>query len=315
MFAEDLLRELRRARFSPPAVAAYLRGITARSVQRVPQHVDAVRSVAATALVLFALQFAAALYFSATFGRDFGVSYLVASGALLLTACFWVLAHLGILTGPAEEGRILRHLPVPVAITMLRLVALPAIVLFLRHGMWSIAVWVFVGAALTDVLDGVIARSFGQESRTGKVLDPIVDIVFNVTVFVTLAQVGQIPWWVAGIALARYALLVLGTVSLYVFHGPVRIEPTGFGKLTGVFTTSLVVLLLLGLAIWTEATRQRLQGVLDVGLAMLSLAMIIQVVFIGLANRKSIATAHAKVVIAPPEAPAKVVGEIRPPRK
>lgn len=313
MFAEDLLRELRRARFAPYAVVGYVRAITARAVHRVPQHADSVRSVAATALILFALQFAAALYFSATFGRDFGVSYLIASSALLLLACFWVLAHLGLLVGPFSEGRVLRHLPIPVAITMLRLVALPAVVLFVRHGMWPIAVWVFVGAALTDVLDGVIARAFGMESKTGKVLDPIVDIIFNVTIFVTLAQAGRVPWWVAGLVLARYALLVFGTAYLYVFRGPVRIEPTGFGKLTGVFTTSLVGLLLLGLALWDEATRQRLQGVFDVALAALAVAMIIQVVFIGLANKKSLAT--PRVVAAPPEAPAKVVGEIRPPRK
>lgn len=315
MFAEDLLRELRRARFTPGAIAAYVRAIGSRAVQRVPQHADTVRSVAATAMVLFALQFSAALYFSNAFGRDFGVTYLVASSALLLVACFWVLAHLGLLVGPAEDRGILRHLPVPVAITMLRLVALPAVVLFVEQGMWSIAVWVFVGAALTDVLDGVVARAFGMQSRTGKVLDPIVDIAFNVTIFVTLARVGQIPWWVAVLALARYAILVLGTAYLYVFRGPVRIEPTGFGKLTGVFTTSLVGLLLLGLATWSEATRMRLQGVFDVALGALSLAMIIQGVFIGLANRKSLASAHANVVIAPPEAPAKVVGEIRPPRK
>lgn len=313
MFAEDLLRDLRRARFAPAAVLRYVRSIVARAVHRVPQHADSVRSVAATALVLFALQFAAALYFSATFGRDFGVSYLVASSALLLAACFWVLAHLGLMVGPADGGAILRRLPLPVAITMLRLVALPAVVLFVQHGMWTIAVWAFVGAALTDVLDGVLARALAMESHTGKVLDPLVDIAFNVTIFVTLAEAGRIPWWVAGLVLARYGLLVLGTVYLYVFHGPVRIEPTGFGKLTGVFTTSLLGLLLLGLALWSEPTRQRLQGVFDVALGALSFAMIIQVVFIGLANKKSLASGP-RAVIAPAEAPAKVVGEIRPPR-
>ena len=312
MFAEDLLRELRRDRFAPFAIVRYVRDITARAVHRVPQHADSVRSVAATALLLFALQFAAALYFSATFGREFGVSYLVASSALLLAACFWVLAHLGLLV-PAEGSRILHRLPLPVAVTMLRLVALPAVVLFVKHGMWAIAVWVFVGTALTDVLDGVLARALAMESRTGKVLDPIVDIVFNVTIFVTLAQTGMIPWWVAGLMLARYTLLVAGTVYLYVFHGPVRIEPTGFGKLTGVFTTSLVGLLLLGLALWSDATRQRLQGVFDVALAALAVATFIQVIFMGLANRRSIA-GGPRAVIAPAEAPAKVVGEIRPPR-
>lgn len=313
MFAEDLLRELRSARFTPAAIARYVRDITARAVHRVPPHADSVRSVAATALLLFALQFAAALYFSATFGRDFGVSYLIASSALLLTACFWVLAHLGLMVGPVEGGGILRRLPLPVAITMLRLVALPAVVLFVQRGMWPIAVWVFVGTALTDVLDGVLARALAMESRTGKVLDPLVDIVFNVTIFITLADTGILPWWVAGLVLARYGLLVAGTAYLYVFRGPVRIEPTGFGKLTGVFTTSLVGLLLLGLALWSETTRQRLQGVFDVALAALALATIIQVVFIGLANRKSIA-AGPRAVIAPAEAPAKVVGEIRGPR-
>jgi cardiolipin synthase len=313
MFAEDLLRELRRDRFAPAAILRYVRDITARAVHRVPQHADSVRSVAATALVLFALQFAAALYFSATFGRDFGVSYLVASSAILLGACFWVLAHLGLLTGPASGTGILRRLPLPVAVTMLRLVALPAVVLFVQHGMWAIAVWAFVGTALTDVLDGVLARALAMESHTGKVLDPIVDIVFNVTIFITLAQARVIPWWVAGLMLARYGLLVAGTVYLYVFQGPVRIEPTGFGKLTGVFTTSLVALLLLGLALWSEPTRQRLQGVFDVALAALAVATFIQVVFIGLANRRSIA-AGPRAVIAPAEAPAKVVGEIRPPR-
>ena len=315
MFAEDLLQDLRRARYTPAAIVTYVRAIVARAVHRVPQHADTVRSVAATALVLFGLQFAAALYFSATFGREFGVTYLVASSSVLLVACFWVLAHLGLLTGPDEGSGILHRLPFPVAITMLRLVALPAVVLFVRHAMWPIAVWVFVGAAFTDVLDGVIARAFGMQSHTGKVLDPIVDIVFNVTIFVTLAQVGQIPWWVAALVLARYGLLVLGTIYLSVFHGPVRIEPTGFGKLTGLFTTSLVGLLLLGLATWSEPTRLRLQDVFDVALGALSLATIIQVVFIGLANRRSLAHADAKAVAPSPDAPRKVVGEIRPPRK
>jgi cardiolipin synthase len=313
MFAEDLLRDLRRAGFTPAAILGYVRAISSRAVHRVPLNAESVRSVAATALTLFALQFAAALYFSATFGRDFGVSYLIGSSALLLLACFWVLAHLGLLVGPGND-RIMKQLPLPVAITMVRLVALPAIVLFVRHGMWSVAVWAFVAVALTDVLDGVLARALAMESRTGKVLDPIVDIAFNVTIFVTLAQVGQIPWWVAALVLGRYTLLVFGTLYLYVFRGPVRIEPTGFGKLTGVFTTSLVGLLLLGLALWSEATRQQLRGVFDVALGVLAMATVIQVVFIGLANRRSLMPPRVSVVIAPPAAPAKVVGEIRGPR-
>lgn len=311
MFAEDLLRDLRRAGFTPGAVAEYVRAITARVVRRLPHHAELVRSVAATALVLFAIEFGAALYFSATFGRDFGVSYLIGGSALLLVACFWLLAHVGLMQGPREEAP-LRRLPLPVLLTMLRLVTIPAIVLFLLAGRWEIAVWVFVGSALTDVMDGVVARAFAMESHVGKVLDPLVDIAFNATVFATLAEVRVLPWWVSGLMLGRYALLVGGTFALYIFSGPVRIEPTAFGKLTGVLTTSLVGLLLLGLASWNDLTRHQLKPVFDVGLGVLAMATIIQVVFIGLANKKS--HDHPQVELVRQPGGGKVVGEIRGPR-
>ncbi len=49
MFAEDLLRDLRRDGFSLSAIATYIRRIVARVVQRLPRHPELVRSVAATA--------------------------------------------------------------------------------------------------------------------------------------------------------------------------------------------------------------------------------------------------------------------------
>jgi len=74
-------------------------------------------------------------------------------------------------------------------------------------------------------------------------------------------------------------------VYLYFFHGPVRIRPTLFGKLTGVLTTVLLGFLLLGLSSWSDQTRHSMKEVFDVGLGVMGLATIIQVVFIGLANR------------------------------
>jgi len=311
MLAEDLLHEVRSAGFKPAAVAVYAHGIVSRVAQRLPRQAELVRSVAATAFLLFALQFGAALFLSARYGGHFGVSYLLGSSALLLGASFWILIHIGLMAPPGD-GPAMKRLPFPVTLTLLRLVSIPAIVLFLTERMWLIAVCVFVASALTDVLDGVLARALSLESRIGKVLDPVVDIAFNATVFVTLAQVGELPWWVAGLILARYALLVFGTVYLYLFYGPVRIEPTVFGKLTGVFTTSLVGLLILGLAFWSNLTRHQLKPVFDAGLGVMAVATIIQVTFIGLANRKALE--HPTVEMVPSADRGKVVGEIRGPR-
>jgi phosphatidylglycerophosphate synthase len=308
MFAEDLLQELRREGHTTPAFGRYIQRIVERVVRRLPSHPELVRSVAATALALFALQFAGAVLLSARIDRSAGVTYLIASSLLLLFASFWILMHLGIVQGARDE-RPLRRIPVPVGLTVLRFVSIPAIVLLIQRELWPIVVWVFAASAFTDVLDGVLARLSRSETRIGAVFDPLCDIAFNSAVFVSLSAAAQLPWWVTGLMLARYGLLVGGTVYLYLFHGPVRIQPTVFGKLTGVLTTVLVGLLLLGLAQWGPETRHRLKEVFDVGLGLMGLATIIQVVFIGLTNRRPF-TPVLEVA-----RPAKVVGEIRGPRR
>lgn len=312
MFAEDLLREVRRAGYTPRAFLAYIRAIFARVTRRLPLHAELVRSIAATSVLLFAVQFAGALTLSATMSREIAVAYLLSSSAVLLLGTFWLLAHLGIVTsggGTEEGGRVLSRLPLPVTLTMIRLVSIPAIVLLIGAHAWSAATWLFVASALTDVLDGVLARALRQESHIGKVLDPVADIAFNASVFLALAQAGALPWWVAALVVTRYAMLIGGTFYLYVYHGPVRIEPTLFGKLSGVVMTTVVGLLLLGLASWTEAVRQQFHEVFVVGLATLSLATILQAVFIGLANKKA---AVPEIEIARSK---KVVGDVRWPRR
>jgi cardiolipin synthase len=312
VFAEDLLREVRRAGYTPAAFIAYVRAIFARVSRRLPLHAELVRSIAATSMLLFAVQFAGALTLSATISRQIAVTYLVSSSIVLLLATFWLLAHLGIMQAVSAErdtGRTLERLPLPVTLTMLRLISIPAIFLLVEARAWSAATWLFVASALTDVLDGVLARALRQESRVGKVLDPLADIAFNASIFIALARVDALPWWVAALVLTRYGMLVFGTAYLYVFHGPVRIEPTLFGKMSGLVTSMVVGLLLLGFATWTDVVRQRFHEVFVVGLATLSVATILQVVFIGLANRKA---AASELEIARSK---KVVGDVRWPRR
>jgi cardiolipin synthase len=309
VFAEDLLRDLRRAGYTPAAILTYIHNIVWRVAYRLPSHAEMVRSVAASALILFTLQFTGALLLSWAFGRRIGVPYLVWSSVVLLVSSFWVLIHVG-LAESAREGRPMRRIPAPVVLTLLRLVSIPAIVLLIQDRAWGVVVWLFALSAATDVADGVLARALSQESRLGTVLDPLVDIAFNSSVFTALALARELPWWVAGLMLARYGLLVFGTFFLYVFQGPVRIQPTAFGKLTGLLTTVLVGLLLLGLALWSEPMRLRLKEVFDVGLGLLAFATIIQVIFIGLANKKALERGPAEEA----PLPGKVVGDVRWPR-
>jgi cardiolipin synthase (CMP-forming) len=307
----DLLAEIRREGYTLGAIWRFARVSFARVSRGLPEHPELVRPVAATALGLFVLQFVAALLLSVHVGRSVGVSYLIASSLMLLFISFWVLTHVGLLLGSRDAQLVIR-MPIPIAITMLRFVSIPAIVLLIHEGRWSAVVWLFAASAFTDVLDGILARALHVETRVGALLDPLTDVAFNSAVFVALLEAGVVPWWVTSLVLVRYTLLVGGTVYLYLVHGPVRIQPTLFGKLTGFLTTVLLGILLLGMSWWSEATRHSLKEVFDVGLGVMGLATIIQVVFIGFANRsvgpELIEGAET------PERPSKVVGEIRGPR-
>lgn len=309
MSAEDLLRDLRREGYSWGAIVKFFRVSLTRVSRGLPEHPELVRPVATTALGLFTIQFGAALVLSAQLERRIGVAYLIASSLLLLFASFWVLTHVGLLHGSPDGQRVVR-MPLPVAITMLRLVSIPAIVLLVRMQLWTPVLWLFAASAFTDVLDGVVARAFHLESSVGALLDPLTDILFNSSVFVALSLESVVPWWVTALVLTRYGILAGGTVYLYLFHGPVRIQPTLFGKLTGLLTTLLLGFLLLGLSSWSQPTQHRLKEVFDVGLGVLGLATIIQVVFIGLANRNL-----TLEPVVEEDRPSKVVGEIRWPRE
>lgn len=104
-----------------------------------------------------------------------------------------------------------RH--IPNALTILRFVAIPVfVVLFVQAGdgpAWGAGVF-FAGAALTDQLDGYLARRWSVESPFGKVADPLADRLMIVAAVITLWASGRIPLVAAVIVLARDLLLLVG---------------------------------------------------------------------------------------------------------
>ncbi len=92
------------------------------------------------------------------------------------------------------------------ALTMLRLALVPVFVACLLAGGvgWRIAAFFAFGvASLTDLLDGRIARSRGLITDFGKLADPIADKALTGSALVTLSALGELPWWVTVVILAR----------------------------------------------------------------------------------------------------------------
>jgi cardiolipin synthase len=144
---------------------------------------------------------------------------------------------------PADNGAGL--FTVPNIITLARLCAVPAAVwLMLRHRL-DLAFLVFVGAGISDAVDGWLARVWNQRSALGALLDPIADKALLVSVYVTLAAIGVLPDWLAILVVFRDLLIVGGVVSLWMLGVRTRIRPLMVSKANTVAQIALAALALL----------------------------------------------------------------------
>src|ERR687894_60180 len=104
-----------------------------------------------------------------------------------------------------------RVFTVPNALSLLRLVMVPVVVALLLARSDGLAAAFFVLAAVTDFLDGKLARRAGP-TRLGQILDPVADRLMLSSVAVVLAVRGLLPAWAVAILVARDLLALLGSV-------------------------------------------------------------------------------------------------------
>ena len=152
-----------------------------------------------------------------------------------------------------------RILTVPNQLTFLRLGFLPFFIILVLYKRYSWALAILVLAALTDGMDGLLARSLNQKSALGAYLDPIADKLLLSSSFVVLAFEGQIRWWLTILVLGRDVLILTTALVILVASGYRQFPPSIFGKLA---TTLQILLVFNALAVevfrwpalgWTRA--------------------------------------------------------------
>ena len=104
-----------------------------------------------------------------------------------------------------------RVFTVPNALSFLRLFMVPVVVTLLLAGSDGIAAAFFVLAAVTDFLDGRLARRTGP-TRLGRILDPVADRLMLSSVAVVLAIRGLLPVWAVAILVGRDLLALVGSL-------------------------------------------------------------------------------------------------------
>jgi cardiolipin synthase len=135
----------------------------------------------------------------------------------------------------------------PNVITLLRLAAVPVVAWLIVQQRWEAACWLFLAAAVSDGIDGLLARWLNQLTQLGAALDSIADKALGVVTLVMLTQAGAIPLWVTLAILLRDSIIVLGALSYRGLAGHLEIHPTWLGKTHMAAEFVLLTLVLAGL--------------------------------------------------------------------
>ncbi len=136
-------------------------------------------------------------------------------------------------------------------LTILRIILVPVFIMVILYHRLDVALLVFCVAALTDGLDGYIARSRNEKTRLGAIMDPIADKMLLGSAYVTFSLVSglpeylKMPIYVPIAIISRDVIILMGVVIMYLHNGKVDIKPSIIGKITTFFQMFTIVALLL----------------------------------------------------------------------
>jgi cardiolipin synthase (CMP-forming) len=147
-------------------------------------------------------------------------------------------------------------------ITLFRILLIPVFVGFLLYYNESnqdgspvdffrvAAVVTFLVAAVSDALDGYLAKQFNQSSALGAILDPLADKALLLSAIITLSFIevkglGKLPLWFLILVLSRDAILVAGFVCLHLFTRHIQVKPHWSGKWSTFLQMTAVAIILL----------------------------------------------------------------------
>lgn len=136
----------------------------------------------------------------------------------------------------------------PNAITLVRLLLIPVFVFsFYYYGQskYYIPLLILLIAGITDFLDGFIARRFNLVTKWGKILDPLVDKLLQISVLFVLTSAKLIPLWIIIVVFLKEFLMIIGSGVLY--KKKIVVQASWYGKVTTIlFYIAIIIVITIG---------------------------------------------------------------------
>ncbi len=128
---------------------------------------------------------------------------------------------------------------IPNILTVIRFCFIPFIIISIVKDNYTVALILFTISSITDILDGYIARKYNMISDFGKLMDPLADKCTQLSVLLTLAIKGIIPYWVIIILILKEIIMISGASFLY--GKQLVVSSRWYGKLSTVLLFIAVV--------------------------------------------------------------------------
>lgn len=129
-------------------------------------------------------------------------------------------------------------------VTILRLIFIPVFAILVVDRRYGAALAVVGCAAVSDILDGALARLLKQETPLGMALDPIADKILMTTAYLTLAFRDAVPWWLSILVISRDAAILITTLLIILVAGYRTFRPSVLGKASTVVQAMTILVAL-----------------------------------------------------------------------
>ncbi len=139
----------------------------------------------------------------------------------------------------------MRLLNLPNILTTLRILFTPVLAATLIYRNYTAALVIFIFAAATDALDGLIARLTNSQTELGRFLDPLADKFLLITIYVLFSIYGWIPTWLTISIISKDLIIVTGWVLIYLIQHSTLIKPSILGKSANALQMLLAAYMLL----------------------------------------------------------------------
>jgi cardiolipin synthase len=140
------------------------------------------------------------------------------------------------------------YFTIPNLISLMRILSIPLVAELVIHHRMVPAIIVLAFSAISDGVDGLIARTFNQVSKIGQILDPVADRLLILCSVLALGLAGIIPMWMLIVVVLRDLLMGIQVLALAQHdYGPL---PVHFVGKTGTALLMAAIVVLIVADIW-----------------------------------------------------------------